>query len=86
MLLFLNGIHQYVPYDGYVGLGRFTTFDLAETRIAKGQPPCCFPIPGRLQLQIFCHHFSNFHRFFNVIQLISLNPQCGSHDLIRCID
>ncbi|WP_417607521.1 TonB-dependent receptor plug domain-containing protein [Oceanimonas baumannii] len=34
--LFLDGIPQYVPYDGYVDLGRFTTFDLAEIRIAKG--------------------------------------------------
>lgn len=43
MLLFLNGIHQYVPYDGYVGLGRFTTFYLAETRIVKGTASLLFP-------------------------------------------
>lgn len=34
--LFLDGIPQYVPYDGYVDFGRFTTFDLAEIRVAKG--------------------------------------------------
>lgn len=34
--LFLDGIPQYVPYDGYVDFARFTTFDLAEIRVAKG--------------------------------------------------
>lgn len=34
--LFLDGIPQYVPYDGYVDFGRFTTFDLSEVRVAKG--------------------------------------------------
>lgn len=34
--VFLDGIPQYVPYDGYVDFGRFTTFDLAEIRVAKG--------------------------------------------------
>lgn len=34
--LFLDGIPQYVPYDGYVDFGRFSTFDLAEIRVAKG--------------------------------------------------
>ena len=34
--VFLDGIPQYVPYDGYVDFGRFTTFDLGEIRIAKG--------------------------------------------------
>ncbi|MBP8203314.1 MAG: TonB-dependent receptor [Pseudomonas sp.] len=34
--LFLDGIAQYVPYDGYVDFARFTTFDLAEIRVAKG--------------------------------------------------
>ncbi|MBN8715811.1 MAG: TonB-dependent receptor [Xanthomonadales bacterium] len=33
--VFLDGIPQYVPYDGYIDFGRFTTFDLAEIRIAK---------------------------------------------------
>lgn len=34
--VFLDGIPLYVPYDGYVDFGRFTTFDLAEIRVAKG--------------------------------------------------
>ncbi len=34
--VFLDGIPLYVPYDGYVDFGRFTTFDLAEVRAAKG--------------------------------------------------
>ena len=34
--VFLDGIPQYVPYDGYVDFGRFTTFDLAEIHVAKG--------------------------------------------------
>lgn len=34
--VFLDGIPQYVPYDGYVDFGRFTTFDLSEVRVAKG--------------------------------------------------
>lgn len=34
--VFMDGIPVYVPYDGYVDLGRFTTFDLAELRVAKG--------------------------------------------------
>lgn len=34
--LFLDGIPQYVPYDGYVDFSRFTTFDLGEIRVAKG--------------------------------------------------
>ena len=34
--LFIDGIPAYVPYDGYVDFGRFTTFDLAEIRVAKG--------------------------------------------------
>jgi iron complex outermembrane receptor protein len=34
--LFVDGIPVYVPYDGYVDFGRFTTFDLAEIRVAKG--------------------------------------------------
>ncbi|ULT23465.1 TonB-dependent receptor plug domain-containing protein [Sphingobacterium sp. E70] len=32
----IDGIPVYVPYDGYVDLGRFLTFDLAEVQIAKG--------------------------------------------------
>lgn len=34
--IFLDGIPQYVPYDGNVDLDRFTTFDLSEIRVAKG--------------------------------------------------
>lgn len=34
--VFLDGIPQYVPYDGNVDLARFTTFDLSEIRVAKG--------------------------------------------------
>lgn len=34
--VFIDGIPQYVPYDGKVDLARFTTFDLSEIRVAKG--------------------------------------------------
>ena len=34
--LLIDGIPVYVPYDGYVDLGRFTTFDLAEINVSKG--------------------------------------------------
>ncbi len=34
--LFVDGIPVYVPYDGYVDLGRFTTYDLARIDVAKG--------------------------------------------------
>jgi iron complex outermembrane recepter protein len=34
--LFVDGVPTYVPYDGYVDFGRFTTFDLSEIRVAKG--------------------------------------------------
>ncbi|WP_313140786.1 TonB-dependent receptor [Stenotrophomonas sp.] len=34
--VFLDGIPLYVPYDGYVDFGRFTTFDLAEIQVASG--------------------------------------------------
>ncbi|WP_085316524.1 TonB-dependent receptor plug domain-containing protein [Derxia lacustris] len=34
--LFIDGIPVYVPYDGNVDLGRFTTFDLARIDISKG--------------------------------------------------
>ena len=33
--VFVDGIPLYVPYDGYVDFGRFTTFDLAEIRVAR---------------------------------------------------
>ncbi len=34
--VFIDGVPVYVPYDGYVDLGRFTTFDLAEINVSKG--------------------------------------------------
>jgi iron complex outermembrane receptor protein len=34
--VFVDGIPVYVPFDGYVDMGRFTTFDLAEIQVAKG--------------------------------------------------
>ncbi|ALG69527.2 TonB-dependent receptor plug domain-containing protein [Beggiatoa leptomitoformis] len=34
--VFMDGIPIYVPYDGYVDLTRFTTFDLAEIQVSKG--------------------------------------------------
>ncbi len=34
--VFIDGIPVYVPYDGYVDLGRFTTFDLAKVQVSKG--------------------------------------------------
>lgn len=34
--VYMDGIPVYVPYDGYVDLGRFTTFDLAAVDVAKG--------------------------------------------------
>lgn len=33
--VFVDGVPLYVPYDGYVDFGRFTTFDLAEIRVAR---------------------------------------------------
>lgn len=34
--VFVDGVPVYVPYDGYVDLGRFTTFDLAAVQLDKG--------------------------------------------------
>jgi len=34
--IFVDGIPIYVPYDGYVDLGRFTTFDLSKVEVSKG--------------------------------------------------
>lgn len=34
--LLIDGIPVYVPYDGYVDLARFTTFDLAAIQVSKG--------------------------------------------------
>jgi outer membrane receptor protein involved in Fe transport len=33
--LFVDGIPVYVPYNGSIDLGRFTTFDLAEIQVTK---------------------------------------------------
>ncbi|MBL7696544.1 MAG: TonB-dependent receptor [Chitinophagaceae bacterium] len=32
----IDGIPVYIPYDGYVDLARFTTFDLAQVQVFKG--------------------------------------------------
>lgn len=34
--IYVDGIPVYVPYDGYVDLGRFNTYDLARIDVAKG--------------------------------------------------
>lgn len=34
--LLIDGIPVYVPYDGYVDLARFTTFDLSAVNVSKG--------------------------------------------------
>lgn len=34
--LYIDGIPQYVPYDGYVDLDRFLTYDVSEIQVAKG--------------------------------------------------
>lgn len=34
--VFVDGIPVYVPYDGYVDLGRYNTFDLSRIEVAKG--------------------------------------------------
>jgi iron complex outermembrane receptor protein len=34
--VYIDGIPVYVPYDGYVDLARFTTFDIARIDISKG--------------------------------------------------
>ena len=40
--LYLDGIPQYVPYDGYVDPNRFTTFDLSEIAVSKGYSSVLF--------------------------------------------
>ncbi len=40
--LYLDGIPQYVPYDGYVDPNRFTTFDLSEITVSKGYSSVLF--------------------------------------------
>ncbi|MFD2324204.1 TonB-dependent receptor plug domain-containing protein [Mucilaginibacter galii] len=34
--IYLDGMPLYVPYDGYVDLARYTTFNLAQIQVAKG--------------------------------------------------
>ncbi len=34
--LYLDGLPLYVPFDGYVDLGRYLTSDIAEVQVAKG--------------------------------------------------
>jgi iron complex outermembrane recepter protein len=34
--VFIDGVPVYVPYDGYVDMGRFTTFDLSQINVSKG--------------------------------------------------
>lgn len=34
--VFIDGVPVYVPYDGYVDMGRFTTVDLAQVNVSKG--------------------------------------------------
>jgi iron complex outermembrane receptor protein len=34
--LLVDGIPVYVPYDGYVDLGRFTTYDVGSLQVSKG--------------------------------------------------
>ncbi|HYO80925.1 MAG TPA: TonB-dependent receptor [Bryobacteraceae bacterium] len=34
--LYMDGIPVYVPYDGYVDLDRFLTYDVSEIQVAKG--------------------------------------------------
>ncbi|MDQ6477934.1 TonB-dependent receptor [Dyadobacter sp. LHD-138] len=34
--VFIDGVPVYVPYDGYVDMGRFTTFDLSAINVSKG--------------------------------------------------
>lgn len=34
--IYLDGVPLYVPYDGYVDLARYSTFNLSEIQVAKG--------------------------------------------------
>ncbi|MGE5406863.1 MAG: TonB-dependent receptor plug domain-containing protein [Methanosarcina sp.] len=40
--VFLDGIPVYVPYDGYVDLSRFTTFDISRIDVSKGFSPVSY--------------------------------------------
>lgn len=37
--VFIDGIPVYVPYDGYVDLARFTTYDISAMEVSKGFTP-----------------------------------------------
>ncbi|MCS5517457.1 TonB-dependent receptor plug domain-containing protein [Pseudomonas qingdaonensis] len=34
--VYIDGIPTYVPYDGNIDLGRFTTYDLSRIQVDKG--------------------------------------------------
>jgi len=40
--VYLDGIPVYVPYDGYIDLGRFLVEDLAKISVSKGISSVCF--------------------------------------------
>jgi iron complex outermembrane receptor protein len=40
--VYIDGIPVYVPYEGYVDLSRFTTFDIARIDVSKGFSPMSF--------------------------------------------
>jgi iron complex outermembrane recepter protein len=40
--IYMDGIPVYVPYDGYIDLGRFTTYDLAKIEVSKGYSSMTF--------------------------------------------
>ncbi len=40
--VYMDGIPVYVPYDGYVDLARFTTFDLSAIDVSKGFSPMSY--------------------------------------------
>lgn len=40
--IYLDGMPLYVPYDGYVDLARYTTFNLSEIQVAKGYSSVLF--------------------------------------------
>ncbi|MGE4295504.1 MAG: TonB-dependent receptor [Campylobacterales bacterium] len=40
--IYLDGVPIYVPYDGYVDLGRYTTYDLERIELTKGYIPMLY--------------------------------------------
>jgi len=40
--VYIDGIPVYVPYDGYVDLARFTTFDVSQINVSKGFSPMTY--------------------------------------------